>query len=64
MVGASWVSGGTVQIEGNNVNDYVGQPEKLHGLIGYCPQINYFDGLMTVIQSITLISRVAGIPED
>ena len=46
------------------MNDYVGQPEKLHGLIGYCPQINYFDGLMTVIQSITLISRVAGIPED
>ena len=37
LVGKSRVSGGTVMVDGVNVNEYVGQPEKLHGLIGYCP---------------------------
>ena len=49
LVGAHRVSGGTVLIDGQNVNDFVGNPDKLHGMIGYCPQVNYFDGVMTVI---------------
>ena len=63
LVGAQRVSGGTVLIDGQNVDDFIGQPEKLHGLIGYCPQVNYFDKVLTVKQSITWIARVVGIPD-
>lgn len=64
LVGSSRVSGGTVLIDGQNVDNYVGQPEKLHGLIGFCPQTNTFDEELTVLQSITLISRISGIPDS
>ena len=55
------VSGGTVMIDGMNVNEYVGKPQALHGLIGYCPQTNNFDGALTVKQSITLLARLNGV---
>lgn len=43
LVGVNRVSGGSVLIEHKNVDEFVGQPEKLHGLIGYCPQKDSFD---------------------
>ena len=61
LVGYTRCSGGSVTIAGENIDNYVGQPEKLHGLVGYCPQTNCFDGILTVKQSITLLCKVIGV---
>lgn len=64
LVGQQRVSGGVVLIDGDSVDQYVGQPEKLHGIIGYCPQTNIFDGTLTVRQQVTFVCRLVGIPDD
>lgn len=51
-------------IDGQNVDQFVGKPSKLHGLVGYCPQTNCFDGSLTVRQTITLFAQVVGIPSN
>ena len=56
MVGRQRVSGGTIMLDGVNVDTFVGNTEKLHGLLGYCPQTNTFDGMLTVLQSLTLFA--------
>ena len=50
MDGSQRVSGGTILLDGVNVNSYVGRPSKLNGVLGYCPQTNTFDGWLTVKQ--------------
>lgn len=63
LVGFQRVSGGQVLIDGTNVSEFVARPEKLHGIIGYCPQSNNFNGNLTVRQSITMMARLNGIRE-
>jgi len=48
MVGYQRASGGTIMLDGVNVNKYVGRPSALAGILGYCPQANNFDGNLTV----------------
>ena len=64
MVGQHRVSGGTVLIDGQNVDNFVSKPYLLHGLIGYCPQNNTFDAALTVSQTIYFICRLVGVPND
>lgn len=64
MVGEHRVSGGTVLIDGQNVDNYVSKPYLLHGLIGYCPQTNTFDDVLTVRQTIYYICRLVGVPSN
>ena len=50
LVGQSRISGGIVLLDDVSIDEYVGQPQRLHGLVGYCPQRNIFDGYLTVKQ--------------
>ena len=59
MDGSQRVSGGTILLDGVNVNSYVGRPSKLNGVLGYCPQTNTFDGWLTVKQQLTLFARLS-----
>jgi len=61
MVGFQRASGGTILLDGENINSYVGETAKLAGIIGYCPQTNVFDGLMSVKQNLTLFAKLSGI---
>ena len=63
LAGYSQVSGGTVMLDGKDVCNYLGNPQKLHGLVGFCPQTNIFADAMTVRQSVTLVCRLVGIPD-
>ena len=63
MVGSQRCSGGTILLDGVNADNYVGNPAALAGILGYCPQTNIFDSALTVVQSLTLIARLAGIDE-
>ena len=55
------VSGGTIQLDGADVKTFYRKPTALHGVLGYCPQTNDFNPVITVKQQVTLIARLAGI---
>ena len=63
LVGLTRPSGGTIYLGRTNSNEIVGKPELLHGLVGYCPQTNIFDGPLTVKQTVTLFARLVGITD-
>ena len=48
LVGSIRPSGGSIYLGEVNSNEIVGKPDLLHGLVGYCPQTNIFDGALTV----------------
>ena len=48
LTGNEEVSGGTVLLDGININDVYHKPHKLHGKVGYCPQRNCIDDELTV----------------
>ena len=64
LVGQSRISGGIVLLDDVSIDEYAGQPQRLHGLVGYCPQRNIFDGYLTVKQQLTFIARLVGIREQ
>ena len=51
-------------IDHRDINEYVGKPENLHGLIGYCPQSNTFNGALTVKQSLMLFGKIVGFDDE
>jgi ATP-binding cassette subfamily A (ABC1) protein 3 len=40
------------------------QPEKLHGLVGYCPQINSIEKTLTVKDSLWYLCEMIGVRKD
>lgn len=54
-------SGGKIKLDGIDIDSFFNNPTALHGLLGYCPQTNVNNNLLTVRQHLTLFARLTGI---
>ena len=57
-------SGGYAMLDGADVKGFYKKFDKMHGLVGYCPQFNCIDPSLTVTTTLTYYAKIAGIRSD
>ena len=64
ITGYDVASGGTVLLDGINVNTYYKKPHLMHKIIGYCPQTNCIDTDTSVKNTLLFCAKLSGIKSD
>ena len=64
LTGNDVASGGTVLLDGVNVNNYYRKPHLMHKVIGFCPQTNCIDQLTPVKTTLIYSAKLVGIKPD
>jgi ATP-binding cassette subfamily A (ABC1) protein 3 len=61
IIGDDTLSGGKCSLDGVSVEDIYKRPEKLFGIVGYCPQNNCIEDFLTVRQTLTYLCGLLGV---
>lgn len=64
IIGDDTLSGGKCSLDGVSVEDIYKKPEKLFGIVGYCPQNNCIEDFLTVRQTLTYLCGLLGVKVD
>ena len=64
MTGYDVASGGSVKLDGKNVNTYFRKPHLMHKLVGFCPQTNCIDPQVSVKVILVYFAKLSGIKGD
>ena len=57
------ISGGSIKLLGQDVNEFYDKPWKLDTIVGYCPQYDCLEPNLTVHQTLTLVAEITGVHE-
>ena len=63
-MGAEEVSGGQINLGGSSKEDIFDQPEKVQGLIGYCPQYDPINTYFSVQETINYFCQLGNVKPD
>jgi ABC-type multidrug transport system ATPase subunit len=55
------ISDGKIIVDGRDINELFGNPERMGRVIGYCPQTNPLIELMTVKENLELYAVLKGV---
>ena len=64
LTGYDFASGGTILLDGVNVNTYYRKPHLMHKVIGFCPQTNCIDEGVPVKTILSYVGTLCGIKAE
>lgn len=64
ILGEENLSGGKCLLNGTDVQDIFHKPEDLFGIVGYCPQTNPIENILSVKRTLTYIANLLGVKQQ
>lgn len=64
LLGQESISGGQAYLDNLSLENMYNEPEKMHKLVGYCPQTNSIEDFLTVQKSLYYIAELVGVKVD
>lgn len=64
MLGKENLSGGQCKINQVSVADFYLRPEELFGIVGYCPQTNSMESILSARKILTHFSNLLGVKQE